>query len=113
MELLVVTAVVSVLMALLLPVLASSREVAKAAICQSNIRQLVMANSAYAVDCRGHYVLAAEDIYIGTGGTKRWHGVRNSPGVSPNPQDNLFDPARGRWRGIWTTAGGSSDARAS
>ena len=95
LELLVVIAIIGVLIGLLLPALGASRASAEAAVCASNIRQLALANTAYAHDHSRQFVLAAEDVFVGFGGTKRWHGVRNSPGVSPNPADNTFDPARG------------------
>ncbi|MEM9882092.1 MAG: prepilin-type N-terminal cleavage/methylation domain-containing protein [Planctomycetota bacterium] len=94
-ELLVVTGIVALLIGLLLPVLGRSREAARGAMCLSNLRQLGVASLAYAIDHGGYFVPAAEDIYVGTGGRKRWHGTRNSPGVSTVAADNVFDPARG------------------
>jgi len=98
-ELIVVVAIVAVLVNLLLPVLGGAKENGRAAVCGSNIRQLTLANSAYAVDQKEHYVPAAEDLFVGLGGRKRWHGQRNSAGVSSNPQDNIFDPHRSPLRG--------------
>ncbi len=94
-ELLVVVAMIGLLLAILLPSLAAARAQARAGVCGSNIRQLAVANLAYATQSRGHFVLAAEDIFIGFGGTKRWHGQRRSAGVSPDPADNRFNPAKG------------------
>ena len=97
-ELLVVIVVIAVLIGLMLPALRSGRESARTSVCGSNARQLAMANTVYARDHEQHYVLAAEDISVGFGGRRRWHGVRNSPGLSSDPQDNWFDPTRGPLR---------------
>lgn len=94
-ELLVVIGIIALLVGLLLPVLGRSRETARAAVCGSNLRQLLLANTTYAADNRQHYVPASEDILVGFGGRMRWHGVRQSPGASPNPALNTFDPMLG------------------
>jgi len=94
-ELLVTISITAMLMALLLPALGSARESGRSAVCLSNLRQLALANSAYAEDFSGFYVPASEDIFVGLGGTKRWHGERNAPGNAANPADNTFDPACG------------------
>ena len=94
-ELLVVVAIIALLLGILLPALGRARQVARTSVCASNIRQLHLANTGYAGEWRGYYVPASEDIHDGFGGRKRWHGERNSPGVSPDPADNRFDPARG------------------
>ncbi|UCD28890.1 MAG: prepilin-type N-terminal cleavage/methylation domain-containing protein [Planctomycetota bacterium] len=93
-ELLVVVAIIALLISILIPCLAAARDSARSSVCASNIRQLAIANQGYAMANKGHYVLAAEDIMWGLGGTKRWHGQRKSPGLSTNPQENRFDPAR-------------------
>jgi prepilin-type N-terminal cleavage/methylation domain-containing protein/prepilin-type processing-associated H-X9-DG protein len=94
-ELLVVISIIALLMGLLLPALGSARESGRSAVCLSNLRQLALADSAYAEDSSGFYVPAAEDFFIGFGGTKRWHGERNAPGNAADPEDNTFDPVRG------------------
>jgi prepilin-type N-terminal cleavage/methylation domain-containing protein/prepilin-type processing-associated H-X9-DG protein len=94
-EVLVVISIIAILMAVLLPALGKARATARKAVGASNIRQLHMANNSYSWDHGQHYVLAAEDIYVGFGGTKRWHGVRQSAAVSPDPALNNFDPALG------------------
>lgn len=89
-ELLVVIAIIGVLMAILLPALARSRQKAYSMQCVSNLKQLYLANTMYAGENRGHYVPAAPDILEGFGGYTRWFGVRSdADGVSP------FDPTRG------------------
>lgn len=87
-ELLVVISVISLVMAILLPVLATARSQACGAICQSNLRQLFLANTGYTLENDGHYVPAAADIMSERGGKWRWHGVRESA-------DEPFDPLQG------------------
>jgi prepilin-type N-terminal cleavage/methylation domain-containing protein/prepilin-type processing-associated H-X9-DG protein len=91
-ELLVVVAILAILVSMLLPSLSRARELARRAMCGSNIRQLALANTIYAASNQNHYVLAAQDIFDdlgdGRGGRFRWHGSRER-GNQP------FDPARG------------------
>ncbi len=85
-ELLVVIAVIAVLMGILMPALSAARGQAKAAVCQSNIRQLLLANIGYATENKSSYVLAALDIF--SDNKHRWHGVRDTI-------NDPFDSARG------------------
>jgi len=94
-EMLVVVAVIALLISILLPGLSAARAQARLAVCGSNIRQLAVANIEYAAAHQGSFVLAAKDINVGFGGTTRWHGVRQSAGVSSDPDLNKFNPARG------------------
>jgi len=55
-ELMVVVAIISILAALLIPAVGLAREAAVAVTCQSNLRQLLMANLAYQDDNHGYYV---------------------------------------------------------
>ena len=87
-ELLVVISVIALLMAILLPALTLARLQACHMVCRSNLRQLVLANTGYAIDNDSYYVPAAPDITSQWGGKYRWHGVRNS-------LDEPFDPAKG------------------
>ena len=89
-ELLVAMSVIALLMALIVPALSASREAARSTICSSNVRQLHLANTLYANENDQAYVLAAEDLTVGFGGTKRWHGTRNSPGLSSDPDEMFF-----------------------
>ncbi len=93
-ELLVVISIIALLLSLLLPALGGARESGRGAVCLSNLRQLTLANSAYAEDAGGYYVPASEDVFVGFGGTKRWHGQRDAPG-NGTLEENTFDPTRG------------------
>ena len=75
-ELLVVIAAIALLMSILMPALVGVRIQAKAAVCRSNIRQLILANIGYAGENNGSYVPAALDI--SSSNLHRWHGVRDS-----------------------------------
>ena len=49
-ELLVVIAVIALLLAILLPSLGKARETGRQTVCASNIRQMIIATNAYALD---------------------------------------------------------------
>jgi len=85
-ELLVVISVVGLLMAILMPALGAARSQARAAVCQSNLRQLVLANIGYTNENDGFYVPAASDLWETNSGNHRWHGVRD---------DGPFEPLKG------------------
>jgi prepilin-type processing-associated H-X9-DG protein/prepilin-type N-terminal cleavage/methylation domain-containing protein len=87
-ELLVAISVVALLMAVMLPALTAVRSRACRVVCESNLRQLFLANTGYAMENDGYYVPAAPDITAERGGKYRWHGIRASP-------DEPFDPAKG------------------
>jgi len=94
-ELLVVIAIIGIVASLLLPALTRARHAAQAAACMSNLRQLGMALDMYAKDNGYFFAPAAADIYVGFGGTMRWHGTRQATGVHPDPEMNTFDPRKG------------------
>ncbi len=75
-ELLVVVAVVGVLLAVLLPALASARGSAMMITGASNIRQLQIANLAYAGDNDTRFMPGAVEMQRTN--LHRWHGVRSS-----------------------------------
>lgn len=85
-ELLVVMAVIVLLSALAAPGIMKSLESSRRANCAGNLRQLALANYAYAMD-HGTFVAAAEDIW--SGNKKRWHGTRKS---SSEPFDPRTSP---------------------
>jgi len=88
-ELLVVIAILSLLVSILVPSLAAAKELARQAVCMSNIRQLLLANKGYSVENDGYFVPAAEDIF--SSNRKRWHGRREAT-------NEPFDARRGPLR---------------
>jgi prepilin-type N-terminal cleavage/methylation domain-containing protein/prepilin-type processing-associated H-X9-DG protein len=63
-ELLVVVAIIAVLVAILLPALSKAREMAKSAVCLSNLRQSFTGNQFYADDNKG-VILVMSDVSWG------------------------------------------------
>ena len=96
-ELLVVLSIVSLLMGILIPSLSRARQQVRGVVCQSNIRQIYLANVGYASENDDFYVRAAFDIWgFGFGGGQhRWHGMREASGINPDPEKNTFDPLKG------------------
>jgi len=94
-ELLIVVSIIALLAAILLPNLRRARDQARAVACRSNIRQLHLANSSYALENNDLYVPAASDMVNGFGGRHRWHGTRLADAVDPDPVRNTFDPELG------------------
>lgn len=92
MEVMVVVSTVSVVMAVTMPAMSTARSRARAMVCRSNLRQLVLANIEYSNDHDGACVPAADDLWIQIGllqgGYNRWHGRRTGP-------DQPFDPKKG------------------
>ncbi len=86
-ELLVVISVIALLMAILMPALVAARSQAYAAVCKSNLRQLLIAGIGYATENDSFYVPAASDMWDSSGGHHRWHGVRDN-------KDEPFDPLK-------------------
>jgi len=94
-ELLVVASIIALLITFVLPGLRRARGQAKSVVCRSNLRQLHLANSAYALENQDVLVPAAADMQAGFGGRMRWHGMREAAAVDPDPRKNTFDPRRG------------------
>ncbi len=86
-EVLVVIFTLTLLVALLMPALAGARLQAQDQVCRARLRQLVLANIAYATENNGFYVPAASDMW-NNAGLHRWHGVRVS-------RNESFDPSVG------------------
>lgn len=84
-EVLVVVGIVATLASVLLPGLSAARAQAKAVVCRSNIRQIILANTYYAVDYRGVYCPGASDFLANL---NRWHGARDHT-------SRQFDSTRG------------------
>jgi prepilin-type processing-associated H-X9-DG protein/prepilin-type N-terminal cleavage/methylation domain-containing protein len=91
-EVMVVVSTVSVVMAVTMPAMNTARSRARAMVCRSNLRQLVLANIEYSNDHDGACVPAADDFWMQIGpmqgGYNRWHGKRTGP-------DQPFDPKKG------------------
>lgn len=86
-EVLVVISTLALLLALLMPALATARSQARTLVCRSNLRQLVLANTGYATEHDGFYVPGAADMWDHAG-LHRWHGIRAR-------RDEAFDPRSG------------------
>ncbi len=88
-ELMVVIAILLVLIALAMPVLQRSRRQAMAVESASNLRQLALANLAYASD---HGVYVPADHWSNN---LRWHGARSSTSSAFDPTRGLLSPYLG------------------
>jgi prepilin-type processing-associated H-X9-DG protein/prepilin-type N-terminal cleavage/methylation domain-containing protein len=81
-ELLVVVGIIAILVGLLLPTLAASREAAQSTQCQSNLQQLVTAAINYAGDYQGYWPPSSLNFL--TADLSRWHGTRPTMNSSFN-----------------------------
>jgi len=75
-ELLVVIGVIAILVGLILPTIADSREAAQSTQCQSNLQQLVIASLNYAGDNQGYWPPSSLNFL--TSNLSRWHGTRST-----------------------------------
>jgi prepilin-type N-terminal cleavage/methylation domain-containing protein len=87
-ELLVVIAIITILAAMLMPVLTQAKEQGRRTVCVSNLRQLTMANRLYAADWDGYFVPAAPEFLRDQ---RRWFGIRNRAGRF-EPRDGPLVP---------------------
>lgn len=83
-ELLIVVAIIALLLSILLPSLQGARAQAQTTVCAANIRQLALANIAYASEQQGRYCAGAAGIKLDN--LHRWHGVRPTADVPFDPQ---------------------------
>ena len=87
-ELLVVIAIIAILAAMLLPALAKAKSAAQQTSCRDNLKQLLLANSLYANDNKGFFVVDSD--------TSRWpQTLFNEYGKNTNILKCPTDVARG------------------
>jgi len=98
-ELLVVISIIALLIALLLPALGEARAVARTAVCQSQLKQIGLAQLLYATDNRNYFPLAY-DHTTGSLLTPVWPGSHLEPYVPPvrinKPDSNPRTPTGAR-----------------
>lgn len=75
-ELLVVIGIIAMLVAILLPTLSGARKQAFQTQCASNLRQLLIASTAYIQENRGHWPPAHLNMNTAPANRHRWHGTR-------------------------------------
>jgi len=75
-EVLVVVAIIALLIAILLPSLKQAREVAKQAVCLSNLKQLMLAWTMYSDENRGRIVNGGTGHHDDLLGPPWWEGMR-------------------------------------
>lgn len=93
-ELLVVIAIIGVLMSLLLPALKRAKEMGRRTVCLSNLRQIAIAASTYAVDNDNTLATTPRVTYWGNSGSgdqvsnanqPNWPSCRQPPAGTTNP----------------------------
>ena len=94
-ELLVVISIIAMLIALLLPTLSNARDAARSTVCQSNLRQLGIAQMNYATENNHSLVYVKfKDHLIGVNAFKLWHQFL-APYTTVNNGQNSTVLARG------------------
>ncbi len=83
-ELLIVIAIIAILAALLLPSLNKAREKGRAISCANNLRQCITAESTYAVDYNGRFIMEAPQSSLASNGL-RWSEILSSGGENNPP----------------------------
>lgn len=81
-ELLIVIAILAVLIGALAPSLAGARRTARSGVCQSNVRQLILALDTYANDHADRFAPGGAGRLANL---HRWHGSRAAPGQAFSP----------------------------
>lgn len=91
-ELLVVMGVVALLVGLLVPALRGARNASRSAACASNLRQLILANLAYANENAGRFAPGAARFERNL---DRWFGTRLNSRDAFEPQNGPLSPHLG------------------
>lgn len=105
-ELLVVISIIALLIGLLLPALASARAVGRDSACRSNLRQLALAATVYAVENKGLLIHHGQDPDLGGSHDRRFRESKTSwmKKISfyenPVPAGNAHYSYNGSSRGI-------------
>jgi len=94
-ELLVVIAIITLLLALLFPVLRSARELGQRAVCLSNLRQLTLAWLAYAEEHDAKIVGGSPHGRTGDFSVEGWVGWAFSPQYSRSRAELVANPEKG------------------
>lgn len=84
--------VIALLVGMLLPGLSRARKQARAAVCSSNLRQLLTANDQYTLDSGGYYCPGAAGFLENL---HRWHGSRNTLTEPFDPRGGPLAPFLG------------------
>lgn len=92
-ELLVVIAIIAILAAMLLPALARAREQARSASCMNNLRQIVLADTMYAMEYGGYVIIQlGSTSYLGNT-NQHWGRAYWNMGVVPESPQLLQCPS--------------------